>query len=120
MAPMLRKALSRSARGPRARPRRRRAKSRSGSVSMRSAMPSASENSTSATASGSARRRSTPSACLARQQRGDVVARAAQQLGELGGDLLVAPREREQLEDERDELGVVAHELLERGDAARR
>ncbi len=31
----------------------------------------------------------------------------------LGGDVLVAAREREQLEDERDEVGVLAHGLLQ-------
>src|SRR5215204_5051091 len=35
---------------------------------------------------------------LAGQQIGDVLARAPQQLGELDGDLVVAPREREELE----------------------
>ena len=45
-----------------------------------------------------------------------MLARAAQQLGELAGDLLVAPRQREQLEDDGDELGLVLDEALQRGD----
>ena len=88
-------------------------KSRSGSLSIRSANPSASENRISATASGSACRCRTPSRCADGEQLGDLFARAPHQPGVLGGDVLVAPREREQLEDERHEVGVLADRLLQ-------
>ena len=54
-------------------------------------------------------------ALLGVEQGSHVVARAAQQLGELRRDLLVAARQGEQLEDERDVLGVVGEHPLERG-----
>ena len=80
---------------------------------MRSASPSPSEKRISATASGSACRCRMPSRCASGEHRGDLFARAPHQPGVLGGDVLVAAREREQLEDERDELGVLVHGLLQ-------
>jgi hypothetical protein len=47
---------------------------------------------------------------------GHVLARAAQQLGELAGDLLVAPRQGEELEDDGDELGLLLDVALQGGD----
>jgi hypothetical protein len=51
---------------------------------------------------------------LGGEDRGDLLARAAHELGVLGGDLRVAAREREQLERQRQELGVLAQHRLER------
>ncbi len=89
------------------------------SASIRNQIPSARENSTSTTASGSALRCSTPSACLSRSSAADLLAQAAQQLAELRGDLLVAARQHEQLEEQRHEAGVVAHDVLEARDEDR-
>jgi hypothetical protein len=82
---------------------------------MRMATPSPSEKSTSATASGSARRRSTRG-LLGLQEPAEPFALAAQELRELGSDLLVATRQREQLEDQRHEAGVVADHVVEARD----
>ena len=88
-------------------------KSLFGSVSIRSAKPSPRENRTSATASGSACSRSTPSRCASGEHPGHLFASAAHQAGVLDGDVGVATREGEQLEDQRDEVRIVAHGLLQ-------
>ena len=94
-------------------------KSRSGSASMRIATPSPSEKMTSTTASGAARSAQHARLLLRAQELGQALALAAQQLRELRRDLLVAPRQREQLEDQRDEAGLVADEVVERRDEPR-
>ena len=54
------------------------------------------------------------------QDRAEALARLAAQLRELDGDLLVAARQREELEDEGDEVGLGLDDLLEAGDEAAR
>ena len=104
-APRLRPSSSSSARTHRTPAATVAEKSRSGSASMRIATPSPSEKMTSTTASGAARSAQDALGLLRAQQLGEPLALAAQQLGELDRDLVVAAREREQLEDQRDEAG---------------
>ncbi len=88
-------------------------KSRSGSASIRSANTVAEREEDLGDRLGLGVQAQNALALGAREHRGYLFAHLAHQAAVLDGDVGVAPREREQLEDERDELGLVVHRLLQ-------